>query len=169
MSSLKKVTDLLKICRSTMVPTFFYRKCIESSGKKERRVGGAEEEEERKKERQREGKKQKKEITLAIDKEALLTDGRTIDLWVLPSRCMTLAPPFQTLCSGFALAMWQMSVLVPCAEPLLTFHNSVKYFPLTAFSAEVLTLVFSCLHNAFRGLESWWKSQMLRDAKISFI
>ena len=106
---------------------------------------------------------------MATDKEAFCAEADTVGLWVLPSKYMASAPVSQTPCCGFALAVWGKSVLVPCAELLLAFSNYVKYFPLMTFSTEPLTLVFSSLHNAFMGLESWWKSQMLRDANVSFI
>lgn len=81
-----------------------------------------------------------------------------------------LGPPVSdSVRHGFALDVWGQSVLIPCAELLLAFSNYVKYFPLMTFSTEALTFVFSSLHNAFMGLESWGKSQMLRDAKVSFI
>ena len=65
------------------------------------------------------------------------------------------SPVSDSVCHGFALDVWGQSVLVPCAELLLAFSNYVKYFPLMTFSTEALTLVFSSLHNAFMGLESW--------------
>ena len=79
------------------------------------------------------------------------------------------SPASDSVRCGFALDVWGQSVWIPCAELLLAFSNYVKYFPLMTFSTEPLTLVFSSLHNAFMGLESWWKSQMLRDTEVSFI
>lgn len=82
-----------------MDPAFLYGKYMKAVDKKKQRGGQGQQQREKEKKRDREKKTEKENEKLAIDMEALLAEGDTVGLWVLPNNCIVLAPLSQILCA----------------------------------------------------------------------